>query len=273
MFGPMNWPVASVSTMPITLRQSVRLSSALITSLVCLLLLSTSAATQGTPAKATVHNVREIGKALAACMEPISVAHHYPGMRITIRLGFNRRGEPLGPPRFAYLTPNAPDRIKAEYKSAITDALQRCTPLSFSPELGATIAGVPVILRFDERGLILGPAWRVISLCCSYSAALSPNSARAAGRANHAATHVSGAPNLAARYCQSNSKSVARTRNITGPARPLYDAGGSIRCAADRLFAIYGLMHAISVGGCEMTPKSRTRHRDFTARRISPGAF
>ena len=140
--GPKNWPVASVSTMPISLRQSVRLSSALIMSLVCLLLLSTSGATQDTPAKVTVRNVREIGKALAACMQPITVADPYPGMRVTVRLGFNRRGEPLGPPRFAYLTPNAPDHIKAEYKSAITDALKRCTPLSFSPELGATIAGV-----------------------------------------------------------------------------------------------------------------------------------
>ena len=36
----------------------------------------------------------------------------------------------------------------------ISDALQRCTPLSFSPELGASIAGVPLILVFDERGLV-----------------------------------------------------------------------------------------------------------------------
>jgi hypothetical protein len=36
----------------------------------------------------------------------------------------------------------------------ISDALQRCTPLSFSPELGGSIAGVPLILIFDERGLV-----------------------------------------------------------------------------------------------------------------------
>ena len=68
-------------------------------------------------------------------------------------LGLIVRGQPLGPPRFAYIKPNSPP-TKAEYKTAISDALKRCTPLSFSPELGATIAGVPIILRFDERGLL-----------------------------------------------------------------------------------------------------------------------
>lgn len=101
-----------------------------------------------------VRTVGEIGKALAACMQPLTVADPYPGMRVTVRLGFNRQGQPLGPPRFSYVTPGAPDRTKAEYKTAILEALKRCTPLPFSPGLGATIAGVPLVLRFDERGLV-----------------------------------------------------------------------------------------------------------------------
>jgi hypothetical protein len=107
---------------------------------------------QGRLGLPTVHNIREIGKVLTACMRPLTIPNPYPGMRITVRLGFNRRGELLGPPRFTYMTPNAPDRIKTEYKSVISDTLRRCTPLSFSSEFGATIAGEPVILRFDERG-------------------------------------------------------------------------------------------------------------------------
>ena len=135
-------------------QQSCRLPWALIAPLVCLALFPSWAAAQDTPAKPTVHSIREIGKVLAACMQPLTLREHYPGMRVTVRLGFNSRGQPLGPPRFAYITPNAPDRTKAEYKASISDALKRCTPLSFSPELGATIAGVPIILRFDERGLL-----------------------------------------------------------------------------------------------------------------------
>lgn len=87
-------------------------------------------------------------------MQPLEVSDHFPGMRITVRLGFSGRGVPLGPPRFTYITPNAPARIKTEYENAISEALKRCTPLSFSRELAATIAGVPVILRYEENGLI-----------------------------------------------------------------------------------------------------------------------
>jgi hypothetical protein len=132
---------------------STRVAWALIAPLVCLLLLTVSAAAQDASAKSTVHNLHEIGEALAACMQPLAVADQYRAIRITARLGFNTRGQPLGSPQFTYVTPNVSDQIKSEYKSAVSDALTRCMPLSFSPEFGSTIAGVPVILIFDERGL------------------------------------------------------------------------------------------------------------------------
>jgi hypothetical protein len=125
----------------------------LIGPLVCLPLCGVSAAVQGTPAKPEVHNLQEMAKALNACMRPLEVPDHYQGIRITARLGLNARGQPLGPPQFTYVTPTAPERIKIEYKTAILDALRRCTPLPFSNKLGATIAGVPLILSFDEGGL------------------------------------------------------------------------------------------------------------------------
>jgi len=121
--------------------------------LVCLPPCAISAAEQETPAKPPVHNLQEMTKALDACIRPLEVPDHYRGIRITARLGLNARGQPLGPPQFAYVTPGAPDRIKIEYKTAILDALRRCTPLPFSNKLGATIAGVPLILSFDEGGL------------------------------------------------------------------------------------------------------------------------
>jgi hypothetical protein len=121
--------------------------------LVCLPLCAITAAEQQTSAKPAVHNLQEIAKALDACMRPLAVPDRYLGIRIAARLGLNARGQPLGPPQFTYVTPGAPARIKIEYKTAILDALRRCTPLPFSNELGATIAGVPLILSFDEGGL------------------------------------------------------------------------------------------------------------------------
>jgi hypothetical protein len=109
------------------------------------------AAAQATESPA--HNIPEVQRALASCVAPL-VGEPHQEIRITVRVGFNARGRPLGPPHFTYVTPDVSDDIKDEYKSAISDVLQRCTPFSFSPELGASIAGVPLILIFDERGLV-----------------------------------------------------------------------------------------------------------------------
>jgi hypothetical protein len=137
-----------------TSRRSTHIAWAVITPLVCLALFKMSAAAQDTSEKSPVHDVHEIRQALAACMRPLALADIYQGIRVTARLGFNARGQPLGSPRFTYVTPDVSDQIKSEYKNAVSDALERCTPLPFSPELGRTIAGVPLILVFDERGLL-----------------------------------------------------------------------------------------------------------------------
>lgn len=123
-------------------------------SLACSSLFAASTAAQQAPEKPVVHDIQEMAKALDACIRPLAVTGRYRGIRIAARLGFNSRGQPLGPPRFTYVTPQVPERIKNEYKTAILDALVRCTPVPFSRQLGATIAGVPFVLSFDERGLM-----------------------------------------------------------------------------------------------------------------------
>jgi hypothetical protein len=140
--------------MHMSLLPSSRVAWALVAPLVCLFLFTISAAAQDSSAKSMVHNLHEIQEALAACMQPLAVADPYQAIRITARLGFNARGQPLGSPQFTYVTPNVTDQIKSEYKRVVSDSLTRCTPLPFSSELGATIAGVPLILLFDERGLL-----------------------------------------------------------------------------------------------------------------------
>jgi hypothetical protein len=112
------------------------------------------ASAQSSSPKPTLHNLREVGKALGDCISPLPIENRYQGIRITVRLSFNGHGQLLGAPRFTYITPSAPERFKSEYKDGISDALKRCTPLDFSPEFGAGIAGLPLYLRFNEGGLI-----------------------------------------------------------------------------------------------------------------------
>ncbi len=75
-------------------------------------------------------------------------------MRITLRLSFNRKGEVLGQPQVTYATPNAPEQVQRAYRRAILDSVNRCTPLTFAPELGEAFAGQPYYVRFiDNRAL------------------------------------------------------------------------------------------------------------------------
>ena len=115
-------------------------------------LIVASAAAQDT-SEFPAHNISEVQKALAACVAPL-IADPPREIRITVRVGFNARGQPLGPPHFTSVTPDVSDHIKDDYKNAVSEALRKCTPLSFSPELAGSIAGVPLILIFDERGLV-----------------------------------------------------------------------------------------------------------------------
>ena len=134
--------------------RSTRVAWAVIAPLLWGLLSAISAVAQTAPEKSPVHNVHEIKTALAACMQPLAPADTNQAIQMTVRLGLNAEGQPLGPPRFAYVTPDVPDQIKSEYKSAVLDAIERCAPFSFAPAFGKTIAGVPLILVFDEHGLL-----------------------------------------------------------------------------------------------------------------------
>ena len=102
-----------------------------------------------------VRDLAEIRSRLKQCTEPLTVLHATTGLQATVRLEFNGRGEILGTPRFTYVSSNVAASVRTKFNAAIIDALGRCTPLPFAAKLGGVIAGVPIILRFDEHGLTL----------------------------------------------------------------------------------------------------------------------
>ena len=102
--------------------------------------------------KPTLRTPGDITQALRACYTPPPAENTYYGMRITLRLSFNRKGEVLGQPHITYATPSAPEQVQTAYRRAILDSVSRCTPLTFAPELGETFAGQPYYVRFiDSR--------------------------------------------------------------------------------------------------------------------------
>jgi hypothetical protein len=111
---------------------------------------------QGTTvAPGRLNTLRDVDAALQSCWIPPPVAESRPGMRITVRLSFNRAGEIIGAPRLTYVSRDATPEMKERYRRAIFDALERCTPLPFSPTLGEAIAGrIHIIHYVDHRNLI-----------------------------------------------------------------------------------------------------------------------
>jgi hypothetical protein len=90
--------------------------------------------------------------ALRACWVPPPQDEARPGMQMSVRLSFRRSGEPIGAPRVTYASPDAPPTARDIYHDAILAALERCTPLRFTPGLGGAVAGRPVAIRFvDDR--------------------------------------------------------------------------------------------------------------------------
>jgi hypothetical protein len=90
--------------------------------------------------------------ALRGCWVPPPKDEARHGMEYTIGFAFKRDGELIAPPRMTYSSPDVPADVPGIYRDAINAALERCTPLHFSEDMGGAIAGHPVAIRFvDDR--------------------------------------------------------------------------------------------------------------------------
>ena len=72
-------------------------------------------------------------------------------MDITVLVSFNRDGSILGHPRITHESEQASDHDRLQYRLAVMQALQRCTPLPFTEALGGAIAGRPFAVPFRTR--------------------------------------------------------------------------------------------------------------------------
>jgi hypothetical protein len=98
-----------------------------------------------------VDNIGGMFAALRACWQPPQADKAHDGMQMSVRFAFNRGGGIIGVPRVTYTTPGIDDDTRKTYREAITEALDRCTPLPFSAGMGGAIAGRPIAIRFVDN--------------------------------------------------------------------------------------------------------------------------
>jgi hypothetical protein len=98
--------------------------------------------------------IRAMFDALRACWIPPNQEQARAGMQMSVRFALKRSGEIIATPRVTYVSPDAPAETREVYLSAITAALERCTPLHLTDGLGGAVAGRPIAVRFvDNRKL------------------------------------------------------------------------------------------------------------------------
>ena len=97
-----------------------------------------------------VNTIREAYARFSNCWKPPPTTRANP-IDITVIVSFNRAGEILGHPRITYESEQANDNDRLQYRLAVMEALQRCTPMPFTEGLGGAVAGRPLAVRFSNR--------------------------------------------------------------------------------------------------------------------------
>ena len=99
---------------------------------------------------AQVNTIQDIFRHLRTCWRPPSPAKARP-LDITVVVSFNRAGNILGHPRITYESADASDDDRLQYRIAVMEALQRCTPMPFTDAMAGAAAGRPFAIQFRNR--------------------------------------------------------------------------------------------------------------------------
>ena len=86
---------------------------------------------------------QDIARSMLACWR----APH-EGDEVTLRMSFRRDGSVFGKPRMTYMRAAGGPDGEAELANSVYAAISACTPLRFTPSLGAAIAGRIFLIRF-----------------------------------------------------------------------------------------------------------------------------
>ena len=99
---------------------------------------------------AQVGTIKEVFEHLRTCWKPPPAARARP-IDITVVVSFNRSGNILGHPRISYESAEASDNDRLQYRVAVMEALQRCTPMPFTDAMAGAAAGRPFAIQFRNR--------------------------------------------------------------------------------------------------------------------------
>ena len=122
-------------------------------SLICFaaaLLLPLSIASAQAPSE-KVDNIKQAFARFRSCWKPPPASRANPGIDITVIVSFNRDGNIIGHPKITYESEQATDNDRLNYRIAVMEALQRCTPMPFTEGMAGAVAGRLFAIQFHNR--------------------------------------------------------------------------------------------------------------------------
>jgi hypothetical protein len=100
----------------------------------------------------TIDRLDTIGPFIDRCMTPKMAEQRFVGRReVTFRVSFRTNGSIIADVAQTFSFPNAAGVEQKQFITAVKQAFVACTPLPFSKELGAAIAGRPYSYRYVHQ--------------------------------------------------------------------------------------------------------------------------
>lgn len=93
----------------------------------------------------------EVALALGRCWSPLLESADAQWHDVTLRVSFRRDGSLNGVPRIVHVSAPADPKAMERGRHSLLAALDRCTPLAFTPSLGRAIAGQIFAIRFVQQ--------------------------------------------------------------------------------------------------------------------------
>jgi hypothetical protein len=115
-----------------------------------LFLLGSACAAHGQSQPQSVNTIREVIERMQRCWRPPPLSRASP-MDITVIVSFNRFGQIFGKPKITYESAEATDNDRLEYRVAVMETLQRCTPVPFTEAMAGASSGRPFWIRFHTE--------------------------------------------------------------------------------------------------------------------------
>lgn len=100
---------------------------------------------------AKVNTLQDFMAALAACWSPPPLDAAHSPVDLTFQVSFKRSGELFGKPRVVNFARPVTQQERERYQLAVVEAIDRCSPMPFTEQMGGAVAGRTFRVNFLDR--------------------------------------------------------------------------------------------------------------------------